>query len=535
MRKVAFLVANDTFPEDQTIPSLRYTQNDATALKEVLEDPESCGFETKIYLNETSQTILVDLERISKELSKDDIILFYYSGHGRLSGKDLCLISRESRTTSLRATSIKAHEVLAYLQDSRARRRVLILDCCHAGAIGHVFKGGDAESALAGLAQGFGSYVLTASTAIQLAEEREKDGHGIFTKALIDCLREGSKESITVNDWYEYAYNHLKIVANQTPLKWGLQEEGAPVEIANFKLKRETERQRHREHLISTARARFAPHVNTGALDHEQVEVIMHLLESDKATLLPHEQTFRDKVIAYLNGENDFLEVFATPLFVNFTTKQKSDGGGYRLSDTDNAVQSISETDKRYIELIDKTVNNFSTNVWLMLAIIAIILLFVVIFVSDILSIRAILPFLSAIFSLIGLVCFFLTTFYFSRRNINHNSKKILFMRHTYTYIFVGFWFFMASRFITQNSSLQIEQSDPLVSISYFGITGSIIGLLVSILSIKYSNYSKISSLFYFASALASYNSFLFCAIVAYTHWYSLILYYFMKIHILLK
>lgn len=50
MRKVAFLVANDTFPEDPSIPPLRFTQNDASALAKVLEDPETCGFDTRLFL-----------------------------------------------------------------------------------------------------------------------------------------------------------------------------------------------------------------------------------------------------------------------------------------------------------------------------------------------------------------------------------------------------------------------------------------------------------------------------------------------------
>src|ERR1700732_37321 len=143
MRKVAFLVANDTFPEDPSIPPLRFTQNDANALKEVLEDSESCGFEPKIYLNETSQKILSDLDEISRELTQDDTLLFYYSGHGKLSGNELCLVSKETRTARLRATSIKASEVLGYLQESRERRRILVLDCCHSGAMAEIYKGGD--------------------------------------------------------------------------------------------------------------------------------------------------------------------------------------------------------------------------------------------------------------------------------------------------------------------------------------------------------------------------------------------------------
>src|SRR5208283_509408 len=133
-------------------------------------------------------------------------------------------------------------------------RRVLILDCCHSSAIETIFRGGDSENALTALAQSFGSYILTASTAIQLAEEREKEddkdrqkGNGVFTKALIDCLREGPKERITINDLYEYAQSRLKISAMQTPLFCALQQEGAAVEIGNYQAKHERERQRKLE------------------------------------------------------------------------------------------------------------------------------------------------------------------------------------------------------------------------------------------------------------------------------------------------
>src|SRR5450631_3215863 len=249
MRKVAFLVGNDTFPKDPSIPPLHFTQNDAREFAEVLEDPETCGFETRLYLNRSSQEVLTGLEQMSGELEQDDTLLFYYSGHGKLRGNELCLVSNESTTKSLGATSIRTRLVLEYLQGSLARRRILILDCCHSGAVASVFKAVDSKSALDGLADSFGSYILTASTTIELAEEREKDGHGVFTKALIDCLREGPKERITINDLYEYAHSRLKISARQTPLFWALQQEGTAVEIGNYRARHERGRQRKREQL----------------------------------------------------------------------------------------------------------------------------------------------------------------------------------------------------------------------------------------------------------------------------------------------
>jgi uncharacterized caspase-like protein len=338
MRKVAFLVGNDTSPKGSPPAPLRFTQNDAREFAEVLKDPETCGFETRLYLNPSSQEVLSDLDQISGELGQDDTLLFYYSGHGKLRGNELCLVSNETTATSLGATSIKAQVVLEYLQASHANRRILILDCCHSGAIGQNYKGGDSESTLAGLAHGFGSYILTASTTIEAAEEREEGGHGVFTKVLIDCLREGPKERITINDLYEYAHSRLKISANQTPLFWALKQEGTPVEIGNYQAKHERqrqqererlererqlererlerERQQEREQLISTARVRLGAYVALRELTEEQVEEAVALLKRDEARLFPRDRRYRDNLIRFSSGEISFVELIEAGPFL---------------------------------------------------------------------------------------------------------------------------------------------------------------------------------------------------------------------------
>lgn len=98
MRKVAFLVGNDTFPQDSSIPSLRFPLYDAKDLEEILGDKDSCGFETKLYLNKPSQTVLGDFEETTTraDLTKNDTILFYYSGHGILR-ETTCALFRMKR------------------------------------------------------------------------------------------------------------------------------------------------------------------------------------------------------------------------------------------------------------------------------------------------------------------------------------------------------------------------------------------------------------------------------------------------------
>jgi uncharacterized caspase-like protein len=189
MRKIAFLVGNDTFPEDSSILRLRYPQCDAKDLAEILGNKDTCGFETKLYLNKSSQDVLGDFEETTRagDLTKNDTILFYYSGHGILWENELCLASIETKRARLNATSIEAGKVLKYLQRSYAKRRVLILDCCHSGVIG--FKGGDTDNTITRLADSYGTFILTASTANQYAEEKEKEEAGTNGRAMASSPR----------------------------------------------------------------------------------------------------------------------------------------------------------------------------------------------------------------------------------------------------------------------------------------------------------------------------------------------------------
>jgi hypothetical protein len=141
-----------------------------------------------------------------------------------------------------------------------------------------------------------------------LAEEREKDGHGVFTKALIDCLCEPLKERITVDDWYDFAFNRLKISGNQTP-RIRNSREGDAIEIGNFKKKLDRLAGQEREQLILKAREKLNNLVSAEVLHEKEVEWWVHLLELGENLSLRNRQS-RDDLIRYLKGEIDPWRVF---------------------------------------------------------------------------------------------------------------------------------------------------------------------------------------------------------------------------------
>ena len=143
--------------------------------------------------------------------------------------------------TQLASTGISSAWLLDQLDDCRARRQVLILDCCFSGAFAHGSKGGvdlDLERRLAG--HGRGRAVLTASRAGEYSFEGQALADAVlagsvFTTGLVEGLRTGAADVggdgyVSLDEAYDYAYRYVQSrSASQTPQRWLYGGEGAIV------------------------------------------------------------------------------------------------------------------------------------------------------------------------------------------------------------------------------------------------------------------------------------------------------------------
>lgn len=139
---------------------------------------------------------------------RDDVLMFYFSGHGRLSrdGK-LFLCARDTDTQQLPVTGIAATTLRDCMEASESQRFVVILDCCHSGA----FRGGALPIEVLG---GRGMFCLSSSRASQLADDGGGDGPSPFTaavaSALCDPAIDGDDDGwITFDDVYRVTYARL--------------------------------------------------------------------------------------------------------------------------------------------------------------------------------------------------------------------------------------------------------------------------------------------------------------------------------------
>jgi hypothetical protein len=142
--------------------------------------------------------------------------LVYFSGHGKLdpSGR-LHLCMQDTDSTDLLSTAVSSARVSEFVDASRARNVVIVLDCCYAGA----FRGGELGQAMAGP----GRYVLTSCRGTQLANDATvENGTSYFTQHLVDGLLGAAADQdgdgyVTFSDLYAYVDRRLREAGKQIP------------------------------------------------------------------------------------------------------------------------------------------------------------------------------------------------------------------------------------------------------------------------------------------------------------------------------
>ena len=162
--RLALVVATDAYT-DPELSRLRAPARDAGDLAQVLADPGIGGFAVTTVINQPASRIRLAFEDFLDGRGTGDLLLVYLSCHGLLDARRrLYFAAADTRKDRLGATGVEAAWVLDQLGHCRARRQVLILDCCFSGAFAYDAKGADDLHLPDGfLGQGRRRVVLTAS------------------------------------------------------------------------------------------------------------------------------------------------------------------------------------------------------------------------------------------------------------------------------------------------------------------------------------------------------------------------------------
>lgn len=185
MRK-ALVVGINNYP---TSP-LKGCVNDANAIASVLRKHGNDQFGPNFdVIQMTDPGIEITRSSLGQAIDQlffgdSDIALLYFSGHGLIDSTGGYLVTPDYKRYD---EGISMDKILALANQSRAKDKVIILDCCHSGAFGTPRV---SNSNAAQLSEGLS--VLTASRDSELA--LEVNGCGIFTSLVTEALKGGAAD-----------------------------------------------------------------------------------------------------------------------------------------------------------------------------------------------------------------------------------------------------------------------------------------------------------------------------------------------------
>ncbi|MCC5622528.1 SUMF1/EgtB/PvdO family nonheme iron enzyme [Nostoc sp. CHAB 5715] len=246
MAKFALLIGVSEYDyQDKELKPLLAAVKDVEAMQRVLVNPEMGEFpESNITVlkNPQRQEIEEAIENLFNNRQKDDLLLFYFSGHGIKDDRGLLYLSTRA-TKKLNGKLAKSSAVAASflhsnISDSRSQRQVLILDCCFSGAIsqGMTVKSDGTVNVQEQLG-GKGRAILTSSTSAQYSFEQEGSELSIYTRYLVEGIETGAADkdndgSISIDELHEYASTKVQEAAPAMTPKFYPVEEGHKILLA---------------------------------------------------------------------------------------------------------------------------------------------------------------------------------------------------------------------------------------------------------------------------------------------------------------
>jgi uncharacterized caspase-like protein len=191
------IVGIDDYPHNP----LRGCVADAEAIAELLtrNADGSPNFTCKLLVSSAERVLQATLRKqITQLFAKEaDMVVLFFAGHGGLVNDQGWLLTQDASKYDL---GMGMAEVTNCVNNSKAREVLIILDCCHSGALAQ-----RAHMSFEMVSLRKGVSILAATERSQ--EAKEANGRGLFTCLVCDALSGGAADilgRVTVPDVYAY-------------------------------------------------------------------------------------------------------------------------------------------------------------------------------------------------------------------------------------------------------------------------------------------------------------------------------------------
>ncbi len=248
----ALLIGVDDF-EDPAINDLEYSEADAHQVAETLVEIGAVSADHIMHFGgsagdgkqlATRRNVLTALAYFADALKPEDILIFYYSGHGVTDPEGRqCLLAQNTPLAIAFDEGIPLERLYYYLDSCQAQRQVVVLDMCHAGGAERVRGVGGVSSeasnlmeGLHGFAQGLeGRIVFAATGAGGVSYESDEHGLGVFTHYLVAGLRGAAASTRKPEDVTMY---DLSVYVQESVRKWCFDAMRVPAQEPDVRLEK---------------------------------------------------------------------------------------------------------------------------------------------------------------------------------------------------------------------------------------------------------------------------------------------------------
>jgi len=222
-KKIALLIGVSEYGAG--IPPLSSALNDVEAMERVLQNHNLGNFaQVERLLNPDTVAMRIAIQKLFRNASKEDLLLFFFSGHGITNDDDhLYLATRNTAKDNFEATAVDANFIQTQSKSCYSKRQVLILDACYSGAFANGWHtksiGVDIKKQLGAE----GRVVLTSSGATQTSFAQEGATLSLYTQYLVEGIETGAADTdndgnIHVQELHAYAKSRVQAVKpNMTP------------------------------------------------------------------------------------------------------------------------------------------------------------------------------------------------------------------------------------------------------------------------------------------------------------------------------
>lgn len=226
------------------------TLMDLQQMERVLRDPEKGSFAVEKLIDPEPQPMREAIERFFRDRHREDVLLFYFSGHGMLDNATSSRLylsthtTRKDRNQFIESSAVEAELLHRHLIDSKSKQKIVILDCCFSGAIANLLKKGEETVNFARL-QATGTVVLASSNAFEESYQTKGTttdpglAQSVYTRYLVEGIQTGAAQQhkndwISAQDLHDYAKRRFQteFAAAAEPQIIVLEKEGYQIPIA---------------------------------------------------------------------------------------------------------------------------------------------------------------------------------------------------------------------------------------------------------------------------------------------------------------